>query len=224
MVDQQGNILTAVTQRRYSDRNHVQPVVEILAKGIFRYLLLKITVSGGNYTHVDGDFVGAAYRAHSALLQHAKEFDLHGQSHLADLVEKNCAGIGHLKQPTLVLIGPGECALDISEELAFKQGLRKRAAVNGHERFRHPWRAGMHGACDQLLPCATLAIDQHRALSRRDSANSLLELLHGGAGADDVVERVSGSGVPFESKVLAAESNFFQSFADCDFDLIDQAR
>ena len=81
----------------------------------------------------------------------------------------------------------------------------------------------MHGARDQLLSGTALTVNQHRTLGRGHSANGLFEFFHRRAGTDDVVQRISGGRVAFESKVLAAERNFFQSLTDGDLDLIDQA-
>src|SRR5262249_44811529 len=97
VVDQQRNVFPSLPQRGHSDGNHAQPVVEILTEAIVRNQLVEIAVGGGNDTHVDRDFGGSAHRAHGSLLQHAQQFDLHGQRHLGDFVEENRAPIGNLE-------------------------------------------------------------------------------------------------------------------------------
>src|SRR5262249_22193075 len=98
------------------------------------------------YTDVDGDFVGSSHRTYRALLQHTQQLDLHGQRHLADLIEKNSSLGRYFKQPSLVLISPGEGPFDVSKELALQQRLRQGTTVNGHERLRRPRRIEVHSA------------------------------------------------------------------------------
>ena len=85
----------------------LKPVIQIFAKGIFGHLLVEIAVGGGDHAHVDGDFVGAADRPHTALLQHPQQLDLHGQRHFADLVKKDGSLVAPLRtSPRLFWLAP----------------------------------------------------------------------------------------------------------------------
>ena len=108
-------------------------------------------------------------------------------------------------KPALVLVGSGESAFQISEEFALQQGLRKRAAVDGNEGVGGARRTNVNGAGHQFFTGAALPVDQNRAGGGGDGANRLLELLHGRAGADDVVERIAGGGVAAQREILLAE-------------------
>ena len=111
-------------------------------------------------------------------------------------------------RPRLFWLAPVKAPFTISEEFALEQGLRKRAAVDGNESLGGARRTNVHGAGHQFFTGAALAVDQHRAGRGSDSADRLLELLHGAAGADDVVERVARGGVAAQREILLAESNF----------------
>ena len=192
-------------KRRHADGNDVEPVVEIFAKQIFGNGLVEIAVGGGDDAHIDGDFAGAADRAHRALLQHAQQFDLHGQRHFADFVEEDGAAVGDFEQAALVLVRSGEGAFQVAEEFALQQSLREGSAVDGDERLGGARRADVDGAGYKFFAGAALAVNQDRAGGGGDGAHRLLELLHGGTGADDVVERVAGGGVAAQGEVLLAE-------------------
>jgi hypothetical protein len=62
----------------------------------------------------------------------------------------------------------------------------------------------VNGASYQFFTGSTFAVDQHRAGSGSDGADRLLQLLHGPAGADDILQRVVRSGIATQSKVLFA--------------------
>ena len=205
VIDQQRDVFAALAQRRNADRDDVQAIVEIFAKQVFGNGFVEIAVGGGNDAHVDGDFAGAADRTHGALLQHAQQLHLHGQRHLADFVEEDRAAVGDFEQAALVLVGSGERALQIAEQFAFEQRLGKRSAVHGDEGVGGARRTYVNGARNEFFTGAALAVNQNRAGGGGDGAYRLLQLLHGPAGADDVVERVAGGGIAAQRKVLLAE-------------------
>jgi hypothetical protein len=65
-------------------------------------------------------------------------------------------------------------------------------------------------------------MNQDSARRRSDGAYRLLELLHGRAGTDDVIERVVRCSIAAQGEILFAESQLFEHPADGEPDLIDQ--
>ena len=118
-----------------------------------------------------------------------------GMRHLADFVEKDRALVGDFEQAALVLVGAGEGAFDVAEQFAFEQSLGKRATVDGDERLAGSGRTGMHGAGDEFFAGSAFAVNENRAAGGGNGADGLLQFLHGGADADDVVERVARGGI-----------------------------
>src|SRR5207245_3140616 len=67
----------------------------------------------------------------------------------------------------LVLVGVGEGALLVAEQLALEEGLGDGAAVHGDERLGGALRLHVDGARDQLLAGAGLAAEEHGGLVLR---------------------------------------------------------
>ena len=97
VIGEQQDVRLALAQRRHEDREHVQPVVEILAEFAGGNRFLQILVGGRDQADVGADRLGAAEPFEFALLQHAQQLDLRGEVQVADLVEKQRAALGHLE-------------------------------------------------------------------------------------------------------------------------------
>ena len=95
---------------------------------------LEIPVGGGDDPDVDLELLGAAHPAQPAGLEHAQQLGLQVLGQLADLVEEHRAPVGQLERPLAPLMGPGERALLVAEQLALDQVGRHRPAVDHHER------------------------------------------------------------------------------------------
>ena len=115
MIYEQRQVFAPVSERRYDDWNYVQAIVQILTKIVFGNLFFQVSIRSRNHPDVNCDFSGSTDRAKAAFLQHSEEFDLHGQRHLADFVEKDGAAIGNFKQAALVLVRAGERPFYVAE-------------------------------------------------------------------------------------------------------------
>ena len=72
-------------------------------------------------------------------LQSTEELHLQGQRHLSDLVEEQRALVGGLEQARTVLDSAGERTTCVTKQLALKERVRERAAVDWDERSARPW-------------------------------------------------------------------------------------
>ena len=105
MIRDQGNVLAAIAQRRQRDRDHVDPVEEILAEPPFGDEPGEILIGGGDHPDVGLQLLEAADAAEAPLLQHAEQLHLHHGAHLADLIQEDRPALGDLEQPLLVRVG-----------------------------------------------------------------------------------------------------------------------
>src|SRR5262249_42579489 len=101
MADQQRNVLGAATQRGQIDGNHIQPVKQVFAELAFTHQQVQIDVGGGNYAHVDLQFMHSPEVHEFPVLQHAQDLGLGLQAHGADFVQEDSAAVCHLKQAFL---------------------------------------------------------------------------------------------------------------------------
>ena len=75
-----------------------------------------------------------AHAANLPAFQEPEQLGLHRLGQFADLVEKERAAVGHLEEAGPVPLRAGEGPFAMSEELAFDEVFRQRAAVDRHER------------------------------------------------------------------------------------------
>jgi hypothetical protein len=89
-----------------------------LPKLVFFHALLEPAVGGGDDPHVDIDRAVAANALEFAFLQHAQQFALERERHLADFIEKNSATVGQFEATFTFVGGPGERAFFVTEKFA----------------------------------------------------------------------------------------------------------
>lgn len=136
-----------------------------------------------------GHHLGGAHPADHLVLDHVEQLGLDIQRDLADLVQKNGAPVGLLKESGLSLgTGAGKRAAHITEHLAFKQGRRNGGAVHGDEGplagLRLVDRPGQEG-----FPRTALAGDEHVAVQ----LGELIGMVPGrGRGGADAEQRGKG--------------------------------
>src|SRR2546430_4081023 len=103
---------------------------------------------------------------------------------VTDLVEEDRAAVGRLELADLELVGPGESASLVPEQLALQKLSGHRGAVDLDE---WPGPAGgevMDRACDELLAGSRLARDEHGDVDAGRLAEDLARLQHLGAGPE----------------------------------------
>ena len=118
--------------------------------------------------------------ANLAAFQHAQQLGLHRLGQLADFVEEDRAAVGHFEQADAVLVGAGERAFAMAEQLAFDERLGQGAAVDRDERLVGPRALVVNGAGDQFLAGAGFAEDQHGRVRRRDFGDQRANAFHAG--------------------------------------------
>src|SRR2546429_1202210 len=163
MIRKQRDVLPMLPKRRQCDMDDIQAIEEITAESPGLDFLVEIPVGACDHANIDPKRLGASHCPHLLLLDHAQKFHLHMHGHLADLVEKNGAGVRRREEAGAGLDGAGEGALHMPEELAFEERLRDRSAVDGNERLSASRAGRVDGPGDQLLAGAALAGDEHVA-------------------------------------------------------------
>ena len=152
--------VVSLPEGRQGDSEFVETVVDILAKPARPHLALERNIGGGDDPHVHGDWPLAAERLHLSFLQRTQQLCLGRKGKVDNLIEEEASARGELELPGLSLMGTGERALLIAEELRLDQGVRDRAAVDGDKRILASGTELMDRPRDEFLAGAGLALDE----------------------------------------------------------------
>src|SRR5690349_12917862 len=88
VIDQTGEIVQPVAQRRDVDRHDVEPVEQVCAERPARDLLFKVLMGRGDHPDIDRSRGVGADRPYFAFLQHPEQARLERGWHVTDLVEE----------------------------------------------------------------------------------------------------------------------------------------
>ena len=179
MVHQQRNIAFALAQRRKENRDNIDAEIEILAEASLAHAVFQVIVCRRDQAKINFSGAAAAEPLHGAFLQDAQQLALQGRIERCDLVQKKRAIVRQFNEPRLGSIGPGERAFLIAEEFGLHQTLRKRRAIEAHERLIGAIAALHDGVGDKLLAYATLPAQDHGRTGGSHGFNGLINLLHG---------------------------------------------
>ena len=116
---QYGDVFLSVAQRRDLDAEDIKPIEKIGTELALLDQLFQILVGGGDAAEVHLDGLVAAHAGDFALLQYAQQVGLGLQGNVADFVQENRSALGNFELAFLAVLGAGEGALFMPEELAF---------------------------------------------------------------------------------------------------------
>ena len=170
-----------LAQRRDLDREHVQPVVEVLPEASLANLLQQVAVRGRHQPHVHLQRLRAPQTLELARLQHAQQLRLHLERGLAHLVQEQRRAVRHVEAARLARQRSGEGAPLAPEQLALHEPRRQRRAVDLHHHARAAAALPVQRLGDELLSAAGLAAHEHRCVGGRDLLHELQHPLDGGA-------------------------------------------
>ena len=164
VVEQQGNVLAALAQRRNTQAGDIQAVVKVFAKTPGLDLVEQVRLDRTDDPQIDPDALVRAQALQGFLLQHAQQFDLLGQGQAFHLVEKQGAAIGVFDAPDTLALSAGKGPAFMAEQLAFEQVLGNRRAVQRDEGLAGAGAEIVQAARHPLLAAASVATqeDVHR--------------------------------------------------------------
>ena len=169
MFGQQHDVVAALAQRRQLERHDVEPEVQIFAKPLRPHEFGQLLVRGGQHADVGVNRSAAADADDCFFFQHAEQFGLAGEAHVADFVEEQRAAGGQFEFAGARFVGVGERAFFVAEEFAFEQRFGERGAVHGDERVLAAAAAEVDRPGDDFLAGAVFAEDQHRQIGVGDA-------------------------------------------------------
>ena len=133
MPQHHGDFFAALAQRRHAQNEAVQAVVEIFAEGLLRDGLRHVDVGGRQHADIDLHGIASAQARELAVLQDLQQLGLQRRRHLADFVQQQRALVAQLELAGLGLVGAGERARLIAEQLALQQFAGHGGAIHLQE-------------------------------------------------------------------------------------------
>ena len=127
-------------------------------------------------------------RSTSPVCEHPKQLDLDLLGKLSHLVEEERATVRQLETADPLGGRAREGAPLVSEQLAFDERRRQRAAVDRDEASVAASTSAVDRACDELLARAGLAGHQHRRVGHPHLGDLIVQPQHGGRASHHVVE------------------------------------
>ena len=130
----------------------VDAVVQVAAKAAGVCGFAQVLVGGAHQRKVHRHRLAAAQGRDLAFLQHAQQAGLHGQRHVANLVEKQSAALGLAQSPNRALLArAGKGTGGVAKEFGLNQMLGQGGAVDGHKRAGLARRAVVQGFGNKLF-------------------------------------------------------------------------
>src|SRR5271170_445903 len=123
-------ILAAFAQRRDTQGDDVEAVVEILAEMMRGDFGFEVAIRRGDYSRVDMYRAFAADALEVLLLQKTQKLGLQRRRQIGDLVEENGPAVGRFETAGLVLDRARERAAHVPEQLALKELFGERRAID----------------------------------------------------------------------------------------------
>ena len=190
MVHQRRHVLPPLAEGRQHDRQHVQPVVQVLAELAFVDELLEIALGPGDDAHVHRNRPGSADALHLPVLQRTQQLHLHREGHVVDIIEKQRATLCQLEPARLVLDGTGECAAFVAEELRLDQAFGKERAAHGNKWLVAARTLMVQEIGDDFLAGAAFPGDDDAAVAAAHDLDEIEDRAHPRAlPDDDLVDR-----------------------------------
>src|ERR1043165_6057261 len=183
--DERMNVFRPLAQRRELNRKHRQPVKQVLPESAELDRAFQIDIRRRYDANVSLDHFIAADARQLAVLQHAQQFHLCRQAHLADFIEKQRAAIRFFEAPTTQRARVSKRAFLVSEQLGFEQRFGNRAAVELDVRMILASGIVVNQVREQLLARARFAFDQNRRLRVRNTQCQLEGATYRGSLTDD---------------------------------------
>jgi hypothetical protein len=195
VLGQPHHVALALAQRWQRQREHGEPVVEVLPEAPGRDGGAQVLVGGGDDPDVDGLVARATEPPHRALLDHLQQLGLHRLRQQPNLVQEDRAAMRRLEQPLLGAPRVGEGAALEAEHLRFEQRVRDGGAVDVDEGPLGARSRPVQRASQEPLARARLSLDEDGrqppriALTLQQALDLVAHRLDPAAVAEQILER-----------------------------------
>ena len=156
-------------------------------EGVLFDKLFQIPVRGNEDANIYANGLISANSLDFAFFEHAQQLRLHGDGHIANLVEKERAAFGLFEFALMARSRACERAFLVPEQFRFDELRRNRRAIQGDKSILAPLRFFMNRPGDQLFPRPGLSENADACFAGGDALDLREKRFHRGAGSDQLV-------------------------------------
>ncbi|MNY22422.1 hypothetical protein D3C86_1560330 [compost metagenome] len=195
-MEQGGNVLQPLAQRRHAQHHAAEAVVEVEPEAATVDQRLDVAVGGGHEPEIHPPRLPAAQPLDHAVFQHAQQLDLHLHRNIGDFVqEQRAAGCLFELAGLAMSMAARESARRMAEQFGLDQRGRERGQVQADQRrglrplvialrAEGAPAGAVDGPRDEFLARAGLAQHQHGHVEPRHGLDLPAQPLHRRALAD----------------------------------------
>ena len=192
MTDQHGDILASVRDRRQSNLNPAQSVVEIFSQAPLVDHHLRFAVRGRDEANIHPLRLLSPDRPHFAVVDHAEQLCLKPRIEGLEFIEKKHPFVGLAQQTSPIPIGAGEGTPAVAEKFGLEKVRGRQSAVMRHEGPLADPRMRMDRPGNQFFTSARVTCDKHMDIASRGHQDPMPYLNHGFALPDQLRNRRIG--------------------------------
>src|SRR5271168_2575065 len=167
------DVLGSLAERRQSECDHVEAIVEIFAETSGRDFTLEISIGRDDDANINSERAIAPVSLKASVLNETKKFYLQRRRQLGNFVEQHRTAVARFETAGLVVDRSGERPANMTEQLVFEHVLRQRRAIDHHERPAAPRTPSMNLARKYVLAGAALTSEENRRVAGRGTFKRL---------------------------------------------------
>ena len=175
---------------RYSERYHVETVVEVFSKFCFLHLVFDPDIGGRNDPDVNRDGIFAAQPVDFAFLEDPQQLCLEMKRDLGNFIEQKRSGMRQLEFAFPVPDRPCKGAFFVAEKFALQKSFGKGGTVEGNERLIFPPALIVNVAGKQFFAGPALPLNENGRVARGDFPGKGLDRVQGRVPGDYRIIRV----------------------------------
>ena len=178
MTQQGQDVLTPFCDRRQTQFQDLQTVIQVGTEPAVGHRLLQIRIGRGDQAQVGEAFGRITEGLVRTVLQQAQQPRLQFQRQVADFIEKQRAAVGLGCQPDAIAVGTAEGATGMAKELALENRLGNGRDVHAHQFPGSASTLVVQAPCEQLFAGAGFAGHQHGLFTVGKSVRQLDHVPH----------------------------------------------
>ena len=191
MIGQGGNILSSGPERRDSQAQNIEPIIQVLTKRTAGDAIEQVEFGRGHNTHIGLDDAVASDAFEDLLLDDPQQLGLLVQRNIVDIVQVNGPAVRELEPAGAILIRTREGSFLVSVQFALNQGRWQQRAAHFYVRCFVAVGLPVDDRGHQVLPNTRLAVDQDIGISLRGDANHAFHTFDRGGNANDLAVNVA---------------------------------